>query len=68
VLERDHCGMLVLSRHHPRQTNQARAALDHLRTLVTRLETGDNDQANALLREADAIELELVFPADPFMR
>jgi eukaryotic-like serine/threonine-protein kinase len=57
---------LALSRHRLGQTVEARAALGRLRELVKRPEQVNSAQAQAFLREAEAIELDLVFPADPF--
>ena len=59
---------LALAQHHQSQTGQARAALSRLRELMKKPEQAGNQQALAFLREAEVIELDLAFPADPFAR
>jgi hypothetical protein len=46
----------------------ARTALGRLREKMKNPTWARNQEAQAFLREADAIELDLVFPADSFAR
>jgi uncharacterized protein HemY len=59
---------LALALHRLGQPDQARAALGRLQTAMKRPEWASNEEARAVLREAEAIEQDLAFPADPFAR
>jgi hypothetical protein len=58
-------GFLALSRHRLGQTNQARADLVRLRELLKTPGLLYDAQDHAFLREAEMIELDLVFPSNP---
>jgi WD40 repeat protein/serine/threonine protein kinase len=58
--------VLALAHHRLGQADQARAALSRLRELMKRPERASDEQGQAFLHEAEALELDLVFPADPF--
>jgi WD40 repeat protein len=57
---------LALAQHRLGQTAKARTALGRLRETMKNLRWARNQDAQAFLREANAIELDLVFPANPF--
>jgi tetratricopeptide (TPR) repeat protein len=57
---------LALAQHHLGQADQARATLSRLRELMKKPEHAGNAQEQAFVREAEVIELDLAFPADPF--
>ena len=57
---------LALVQHRLGRTDQARATLQRLRRLMNAPVGARNEESQAFLREAEAIELDLVFPADPF--
>jgi len=57
---------LALSRHRLGQTDQARALLSRLRETMKGPQWTLDGDAEGWLHEAEAIELDLVFPADPF--
>jgi WD40 repeat protein len=57
---------LALAHHRLGDAGQARAALGRLRALMKRPEFAANEEFRSFLREAEAIELDLAFPADPF--
>ena len=59
---------LALAHHRLGQTDQARTALSRLRESMKQPERAGDEQGQAFLREAEAWELDLVFPADPFAR
>jgi tetratricopeptide (TPR) repeat protein len=59
---------LALAHHRLGQTDQARAALSRLRELMKKLEGSRDETGQAFLREAEALELDRVFPAHPFTR
>ncbi|MFI5460387.1 MAG: protein kinase [Isosphaerales bacterium] len=59
---------LALVRHRLGRIDAARATLGRLRGLMKATEWAQDDDAQAFLREAEVIELDLVFPADPFAR
>jgi len=59
---------LALAQHRLGQPDQARAALGRLRELMKKPEQALDEEARAVLREAEAIEQDLAFPADPFAR
>ena len=48
------------------QTEKARSTLGRLRELMKSPERAKDQEAQALLREAETIELDQAFPADPF--
>jgi hypothetical protein len=56
----------ALAQHRLGQTSLARATLARLRETVQRPEWARDGEALSFLREAEAIELDPVFPADPF--
>jgi hypothetical protein len=57
---------LAMARHRCGQTDQARAALSRLREAMKRPQWARNGLAQSFLDEAEVIELDLAFPADPF--
>jgi Flp pilus assembly protein TadD len=57
---------LALSQHRLGRTDQARATLGRLRELMKRPERGRSEQDQKFLREAEALQLDVTFPADPF--
>jgi WD40 repeat protein len=60
---------LALAQHRLGETEKARATLRRLRETMKRPSITSqmmSEQGSAAIREADAIELDLVFPADPF--
>jgi tetratricopeptide (TPR) repeat protein len=57
---------LALSQYQLGQTDQARTTLDSLRVRLNKPDQAGNTQSRAFLREAEAIEQDLAFPADPF--
>jgi len=57
---------LALTQHRLGQSNKARATLDRLREVVKDRSWVGNREVRAFLREAEATELDQVFPADPF--
>jgi tetratricopeptide (TPR) repeat protein len=57
---------LALAQHRLGQTDQARAALDRLRETMKKPEQARVELWQAFLREAEVIERDLSFPADPF--
>jgi tetratricopeptide (TPR) repeat protein len=57
---------LALARHRLGQTDQARALLGRLRETMKSPQWARAGEAQSFLREAEEIELELAFPADPF--
>jgi WD40 repeat protein/serine/threonine protein kinase len=57
---------LALAHHGDGQTNQARIALQRLREMMQQPERSRDEQAKAYWREAETIELDLAFPANPF--
>jgi hypothetical protein len=59
---------LALAQHRLNQPDQARAALGCLQATMKRPEWASNEEARGVLREAEAIEQDLAFPADPFAR
>ena len=60
---------LALARYRLGQIDQARAILSRLReTMKNPKWTEDDQEATAIAHEAETIELDLVFPADPFSR
>jgi WD40 repeat protein len=61
-----HLAFLALAQHRLGQSDQARAALDRLRETMKRPEQGRVELWQAFLREAEVIELDQNFPADPF--
>jgi hypothetical protein len=61
-----HLAFLALAQHRLGQADQARAALDRLRQSMKRPEQARIELWQAFLREAEVIELDLNFPADPF--
>jgi tetratricopeptide (TPR) repeat protein len=61
----DDLAFLTLVQHRLGQTEKARATLKRLRELMKNPDDYDHGTM-ALLREAESIELDQVFPADPF--
>jgi tetratricopeptide (TPR) repeat protein len=59
---------LALAQHLLGQPDQARAALGRLQTMIKDPAWTSNEEARDVLREAEAIERDLAFPADPFAR
>jgi hypothetical protein len=57
---------LALSYARLGQTVRARATLSHLREMMKNPAWAENEESQELLPEAETIELDLVFPADPF--
>jgi hypothetical protein len=57
---------LALAQHRLGQTETARATLSRLRAAMKKPQWAKNQQAQDLLREAEVLELDLVFPAVPF--
>jgi Flp pilus assembly protein TadD len=57
---------LALSQHHLGQQHEARATLNRLREALSSRGQAWNQQGQGLLREAEALELDLAFPPDPF--
>src|SRR4051794_8138041 len=57
---------LALSRHQLGQTDQARAVLDRLRQAMSQPQWARHPEALAFGREVEAIDLDRVFPTDPF--
>jgi hypothetical protein len=55
-----------MARHRCGQTEQARAALSRLRESMKGSQWARNGRAQSFLDEAEVIELDLAFPADPF--
>ena len=55
---------LALTQHRLGQSEKALATLAQLREVVKRWK--DDPEAAAFLREAEAIEFDLAFPANPF--
>jgi hypothetical protein len=56
---------LTMAQHRLGHRREAHDALGRLREVMKNPQWA-NSQAQALLREAEAIELDQVFPADPF--
>jgi tetratricopeptide (TPR) repeat protein len=59
---------LAMAQHRLGQPDQARAALGRLQATMKTPEWSANEQARGVLREAEAVEQDLAFPADPFAR
>jgi hypothetical protein len=57
---------LALAYQRLGQPDQARAALGRLQAMMKRPEWASDEEARGVLREAEAIEHDLAFPADPF--
>jgi hypothetical protein len=57
---------LALSQHCLGQSERARDTLVRLRETMKKPQWAQNPEAQAFLREAEALELDPVFPADPF--
>ena len=57
---------LALAQHRLGQSGQARATLGRLREVMKDPQQAGNPSSQAFLREAETIELDRVFPADPF--
>ncbi len=60
--------VLAMAHHRLGQTEDARAALRRLRESMKKPKWQKNDEAQAFLREAEPLEQDLSFPADPFAR
>ena len=59
---------LALAQSRLGQSEKARSTLGRLRTLLKSPELADDEQTPLFLREAETIELDEAFPADPFAR
>ena len=59
---------LALAQHRLGQSEKARDTLGRLREVMKDPQRAGNQEAQAFLREAETIELDRVFPADPFAR
>ena len=59
---------LALAQHRVGQVQHARAALARLRESMKKPEWVNDEEALAFLREAETLELDVVFPIDPFAR
>ncbi len=57
---------MALAHHRLGESNQARTALGRLRALMKKSEHASTSEAQLFLSEAEAIELDLAFPSDPF--
>jgi tetratricopeptide (TPR) repeat protein len=57
---------LALSRYRLGQADQARAAMSRLREMMKKLVWALSEEAQGFLQEAEEIERDLAFPADPF--
>jgi hypothetical protein len=57
---------LALAHHRLDEANEARTVLGRLRALMNKPEHAGTSEARKFLREAEAIELDLAFPSDPF--
>jgi WD40 repeat protein len=62
----ENLAFLALSHHRLGQTDQARATLRRLQELMTTPGQAQNQQGRAFLRDAEALEFDLIFPPDPF--
>ncbi len=60
--------ILALAQQRLGQSDKARATLDRLREVMKDPRRVGNAEAQAFLHEAETIELDQVFPADPFAR
>jgi WD40 repeat protein/serine/threonine protein kinase len=58
--------VLALAQHRLGQIEQARFAMSRLRASMNKPKWLKNDEAQAFLREAEVLERDLIFPADPF--
>ena len=59
---------LALAQHRLGQSDKARVTLARLREVMKDPQLAGNSDARAFLLEAETIELDQVFPADPFAR
>jgi hypothetical protein len=59
---------LALAQHRLGQPEKARDTLRRLREVMKDPQQSGNPESQAFLREAETIELDRVFPADPFAR
>ena len=59
---------LALSHHRLGHTRQALEFLGRLRETMKMPEPAQNQESKDFLREAESLELDLVFPANPFTR
>jgi len=57
---------LALAQHRQGYSDKARDTLRRLREVMKDPQRSENQQAKAFLHEAETIELDQVFPADPF--
>ena len=57
---------LALAQHRLGQSEKARATLGRLREVMKNPQRAKDQEAQAFLREAETIELDQAFPADPF--
>ena len=58
---------LALSRYRLGQADQARATMGRLREMIKTPQWAPSDEAQMFLREAETIELDALFPAEPFV-
>ncbi len=59
---------LALAQHRLGHSEQARDTLARLRAVMKDPKQADDQEAQAFLRKAESIELDRVFPSDPFAR
>jgi WD40 repeat protein/serine/threonine protein kinase len=59
---------LAMAQYRLGQTEKARAALSRLRAAMQKPQWAKDQESQGFMREAEALELDLVFPADPFAR
>jgi Flp pilus assembly protein TadD len=59
---------LALAQQRLGRSEEARAALDRLREVMKKSDRVGDQEAQGFLREAETIELDKTFPADPFAR
>jgi dipeptidyl aminopeptidase/acylaminoacyl peptidase len=59
---------LAMTHHRLGEREQARAAVSRLREWLKKTDQAQNDEARAFLPEVEAIEPDLAFPIDPFVR
>jgi hypothetical protein len=58
--------ILALAQHRLGLSDQARTTLGRLREVMKNPQWSGNPEAQGFLREAETIELDRAFPADPF--
>jgi hypothetical protein len=60
--------LLATAHHRLGQCEQARAVVSRLRDLLKKTDRAHNEEARAFIQEVEAIEPDLAFPIDPFVR